>query len=80
VQPRLTTVRRVGYGTSLEETERGVHGLGVSLHAPSGRVIAALTTAVPSVRFRRQDAPAYVEGLRAGKAALEDALAQELPG
>lgn len=75
----LATVRRLGYGTSVEETERGVHGLGVSVHAPSGRAVAALTTATPSVRFRRQDVPAYVEGLTAAKTRLEAALAAELP-
>ena len=76
----LATVRRVGYGTSVEETERGVHGLGVSVHAPSGDVVAALTTAVPSVRFRRQDVPGYVEGLAAARASLEELLAAEAPG
>jgi DNA-binding IclR family transcriptional regulator len=75
----LATVRRLGYGTSVEETERGVHGLGVSVQAPSGRVVAALTTATPSVRFRRQDVPGHVEGLVAAKERLEEALAAELP-
>lgn len=72
----LATVRRVGYGTSVEETEQGVHGLGVSVHTPSGSVLAALTTAVPSARFHRQDVPGYVEGLVEARAALEEALAK----
>jgi DNA-binding IclR family transcriptional regulator len=75
----LATVRRLGYGTSVEETERGVHGLGVSVQAPSGRTVAALTTAAPSVRFRRQDVPAYVEGLTAAKSSLEELLAAQVP-
>jgi IclR family acetate operon transcriptional repressor len=76
----LTRVRRVGYGTSVEETERGVHGLGVSVHAPSGAAVAALTTAVPSVRFRRQDVPGYVAGLSEARASLEGLLAAEALG
>lgn len=75
----LATVRRTGYGTSVEETERGVHGVGVSVHAPSGRVVAALTTAVPSVRFRRQDVPDFVEGLATARSSLEESIAAEAP-
>jgi len=73
----LATVRRLGYGTANEETERGVHGLGVSVHAPSGTTVAALTTAVPSVRFRRQDVPGYVAALVAARTSLADSLAAE---
>ncbi len=75
----LTTVRRLGYGTAVEETEQGVHGLGVSVHGPSGGVVAALTTAVPSVRFRRADVPGYVEGLLQARSALEEQLAAQAP-
>jgi DNA-binding IclR family transcriptional regulator len=71
----LATVRRLGYGTNFEETERGVHGLGVSVHSPSGDRVAALTTALPSVRFRRQDVPGYVDGLLAAREDLERSLA-----
>ncbi|WP_369134002.1 IclR family transcriptional regulator [Modestobacter sp. I12A-02662] len=74
----LATVRRLGYGTSAEETERGVHGAGVSVRGPSGEVIAALTTAVPSVRFRRHDVPRYVEGLTAARDALQQAVVAEV--
>ena len=75
----LATVRRLGYGTNVEETERGVHGLGVSVHAPTGSRVAALTTALPSVRFRRQDVPRYVEALALAREALEKALGEEMP-
>lgn len=74
----LATVRRLGYGANNEETERGVHGLGVSVHAPSGRSIAALTTALPSVRFRRQDVPRLVEGLAIARAELEASVAAQV--
>lgn len=72
----LATVRRLGFGTSVEETEQGVHGVGVSVHAPSGGTVAALTTAVPSVRFRRQDVPRYVEELVAARVTLERMLTE----
>ena len=74
----LTTVRRLGYGSSVEETERGVHGLGVSVRTPSGRTVAALTTAVPSVRFRRQDVHGYVESLTTARADLEESVAAQV--
>lgn len=72
----LATVRRLGYGTSVEETEQGVCGVGVSVHAPAGGAVAAVTTAVPSVRFRRQQVPRYFEGLVAARTALERVLAE----
>jgi IclR family acetate operon transcriptional repressor len=74
----LATVRRLGYGTSVEETERGVRGLGVSVSTPSGSPVAAITTAVPSVRFRRQDVLGYLEGLTAARAELEQSVAAEV--
>jgi hypothetical protein len=45
----------------------------------SSCTVAALTTAAPSVRLRRQDVPAYVEGLTAAKSSLEELLAAEVP-
>ena len=72
----LATVRRLGYGTSVEETEQGVCGVGVSVHAAAGGTVAALTTAVPSVRFRRQDVPRYVEELAEARVRLEKTLAE----
>ena len=75
----LATVRRLGYGTNLEETERGVHGVGVSVHAPSGSKVAALTIALPSVRFRRQDLPRYVDSLATAKSDLEDSIVEAVP-
>jgi IclR family transcriptional regulator, acetate operon repressor len=75
----LATVRRLGYGTNVEETERGVHGIGVSVRAPSGSRVAALTIALPSVRFRRQGVPGYVEGLGAAREHLEQLLAKDVP-
>lgn len=67
----LAEVRRSGYGLSREETERGVHGVGVRLDVPGGEIRAALTVAVPSVRFRRDDIAFYVAGLETARTEAE---------
>ena len=49
----LTRVRRQGYGVNVEETEQGVSGVGVAVCDRLDRPIVALTVAVPSSRFAR---------------------------
>ena len=71
---QLAKVRKSGYGTNLEETERGVCGVGVAVHDSVGRGVAAFTVAVPSARFERAEIPHYLEALRAGLALAEDLL------
>lgn len=75
----MTKVRRAEFGTNFEETEQGVVGLGVSVNDTADQPIAALTTATPSIRFRRADMPAYVDALRAAAATLGQQLRQDLP-
>lgn len=70
----LTGVRRLGYGTSREETEQGVIGLGVAVHDGAGLAVAALTIAIPSVRHRREDDLRYVQVLRDAAAMCERSL------
>ncbi|WP_139007062.1 IclR family transcriptional regulator [Arthrobacter crystallopoietes] len=70
----MTRIRRAEFATNFEETEQGVVGLGVSINDAAGKPIAALTTATPSIRFRREDMPAYIEALRTAAAAVEDRL------
>ncbi|WP_430295923.1 IclR family transcriptional regulator [Sinomonas sp. B1-1] len=70
----LATVRRVGYGTSIEETEQGVRGLGVAVNGPDGKTVAALTAAVPSVRFRREETAPIVAALHDAAEALAESL------
>lgn len=60
----LTQVRRDGYALSMEETEQGVVGVGMAVIGPDARPVAALTLAIPSVRFRRDLVPEYVAALR----------------
>lgn len=60
----MTRIRRDGYGTSFEETEQGVVGLGVSINDADGRPVAAVTTATPSIRFNRSAMPQHIEALQ----------------
>jgi DNA-binding IclR family transcriptional regulator len=77
----LATVRAVGYGTSVEETEQGVRGLGVVVEGPDGQVIGAITAAVPSVRFRTEETAGIVEALHDAACVLTARLAAgALPG
>lgn len=75
----MTKVRRAEFATNFEETEQGVVGLGVSISAATGRPVAALTTATPSIRFRREDMATHVEALRKAAASIEEQLAQAAP-
>ncbi|AGF71156.1 IclR family transcriptional regulator [Corynebacterium halotolerans] len=70
----LTQVRRVGYGLSMEETEQGVVGVGVAVIGPDARPVAALTVAIPSVRFQRERIPEYVAALRDAAQQVQDEL------
>jgi IclR family transcriptional regulator, acetate operon repressor len=74
----MTKIRRAEFATNFEETEQGVVGLGVSVNDAAGRPIAALTTATPSIRFRREDMQAYIEALRTAASAVEDRLREAL--
>lgn len=60
----LTQVRRDGYALSMEETEQGVVGIGMAVIGPDARPVAALTFAIPSVRFQRALVPEYVAALQ----------------
>ncbi|GAA1498792.1 IclR family transcriptional regulator [Paeniglutamicibacter kerguelensis] len=70
----MTKVRRDGFGASIEETEQGVMGLGVSINDPHGVPVAALTIATPSVRFDRSAVNANVEALHRAAATVTEAL------
>ena len=70
----MTKVRRDGFGASIEETEQGVMGLGVSINDPHGLPVAALTIATPSVRFDRSAVGANVEALQRAAATVTEQL------
>lgn len=71
----MTEVRRADFGTNFEETEQGVSGVGVSINDTTGRPVAAITVATPSIRFRRTAMAEHVEALRQAAASIEERIA-----
>lgn len=72
----MATVRRNEFGTNFEETEQGVIGVGVAILDASGAPIAGLTTASPSVRFRRERLDLHVGALREAATEVAEAIAE----
>ena len=67
----LAVVRRQGFGTNVQESERGVVAVGMAVRGLNGSAIAAVTLSAPTVRFNRSKVadvlPALtdtVEGIR----------------
>jgi IclR family transcriptional regulator, acetate operon repressor len=74
VKRHLAQARRAGFGTNIEETERGVVGLGVSIHSTAGVPIAAVTVALPSARFGTEQQEQFLPALRRCREEIEDGL------
>ncbi len=49
----LSAVRRQGFGTNFQESERGVVAVGMAVRGVTGTAIAAVTISAPTVRFSR---------------------------
>lgn len=49
----LAAVRRQGFGTNIQESERGVVAAGMAVRGLNGSAIAAVTISAPTVRFNR---------------------------
>lgn len=49
----LAAVRRQGFGTNIQESERGVVAVGMAVRGLNGSAIAAVTISAPTVRFNR---------------------------
>ncbi|MFI5607066.1 IclR family transcriptional regulator, partial [Amycolatopsis sp. NPDC051903] len=65
LQRQLATVRRRGYATNFEESERGIVAVGVCVRDSAGRAVAGLATAVPLARCTRADVPVLAKAVRA---------------
>ena len=76
----LRKVRKIGYGTNLEETEQGVCSLGLAIGDVEDGPVASLVVAVPSVRFARADRQRYVVALQQAAAVAEAALEERVAG
>jgi len=46
-------VRRQGFGTNVQESERGVVAVGMAVRGVTGAAIGAVTISAPTVRFSR---------------------------
>jgi DNA-binding IclR family transcriptional regulator len=61
---QLAGIRKKGYGVNVEESERGVAAIGVSVKSQLGRPVAALSVAIPTARFDRRAEPELYGHLR----------------
>lgn len=62
---QLARVRRRGFALNMEETETGVCAIGACVYGPADRPLGALSVAVPSARFTRNDIEPLAAHLRA---------------
>lgn len=60
----LVATRRRGYGSNVEESDRGISAVGVCVRDRTGRAVAAVATAIPSARFQPAQAAEYAGILR----------------
>lgn len=60
----LNLARRRGYAVNDQETEDGVSAMGACLLDADGNAVAAMSIAVPTVRFGRDRLPVLAEALR----------------
>jgi DNA-binding IclR family transcriptional regulator len=67
---QLAGIRRRGYATNFEESDRGIVAAGACVRDSAGRAVAALAVAAPSARCPRSRVPALAA---AGVAAAERA-------
>jgi IclR family transcriptional regulator, acetate operon repressor len=73
----LSATRRQGFGTNLQESERGVMAVGMAIRGTAGAAISAVTISAPTLRFNKAQIgkliPALtetVEGIRSDIIAL----------
>ncbi|MGV9817542.1 IclR family transcriptional regulator [Nocardia xishanensis] len=71
----LGVVRRTGYALSLEENEQRVNAVGVPVTTRSGKVVAAVVVACPSVSSSRRHLVDLVPDARATATAIANNLA-----
>lgn len=71
----LRVIRRRGFAVNDQGTETGVAAVGAAVRDRGGRPWAALSVAVPTVRFRREELPRWGAALLAEAAGVERELA-----
>jgi len=76
----LSIVRERGFAVNDQLTEAGVSAVGVALPGPPGGAHAAVSLAIPSVRFHSARLPAWVSALTATAADIQRDLSAAHPG
>jgi len=59
----LSAVRRQGFGTNFQESERGVVAIGMAVRGATGAAIAAVTISAPTVRYNKRQIGSLVPAL-----------------
>jgi IclR family acetate operon transcriptional repressor len=59
----LSAIRRQGFGTNFQESERGVVAVGMAVRGTSGAAIAAVSISAPTVRLNRGQIINMIPGL-----------------
>ena len=76
----LQDVSRLGYALNLQETERGLVALGVAVPSTGHAIPAAISVALPSVRWSRELLPQWEKAMRSAAEAIAADLAESRPG
>lgn len=71
----LRRVRRRGFAVNDQATETGVTAIGRAVRGPDGAAVAAVSIAMPTVRFRRDRLAEWAQELAVTAAAVERELA-----
>ncbi len=77
LQRELGVVRKRGYATNFNESERGVTAVAVTIRDEGGLVMASMAVACPSARCSRSRVDSLVASLRTAASTAEAALAQK---
>lgn len=72
----LVSVRQDGYALNLEEAAQGISGIAACAKDPAGYPVAAISVAIPSIRFSRKKIPEYAEALHAAVTFAEKEMAK----
>lgn len=70
----VSLARKRGYSINADETERGVTVIGVSIRAPNGRPLAAMTVATPTARYDTACEAEFAKALAAARTEAESAV------
>jgi DNA-binding IclR family transcriptional regulator len=76
----LAAVRRQGFGTNIQESERGVVAVGMAVRGVNGSAIAAVTISAPTVRFSRGKTADLLPPLTETVEGIRSDIIRRLPG